>query len=126
MSTFKFWIKVSGPMISLIGGFSAWIVALLSNGPTWVSIPKITVGVVMALSVFSSSMWHYGARHDVYARKHWDPVYVENPTSLILIGGLGFLTSIGLAAIFLPIECVAIALFNAIVIMLYAKRLDQY
>lgn len=126
MSTLKYCVKISRPMMSLIGGLTAWIVALLSNGPTWVSLPKVTVGVVMFLSVFSASIWHYGARHDVYAKKHWDPVYVDNPVSLILIGGLGFLASIFLAALFLPIECTMIAFLNAVTILLYAKKLDQY
>ena len=126
MSTFKFWIKVSRPKMVIQGGLAAWIVALLSNGPAWVAMPKVAAGAVMALSVFSASVWHYGARHDVYARKHWDPVYVKNPESLMLIGGFGFLISIGLSLVFLPIECAVIALLNAIVIWLYAKRLDQY
>jgi hypothetical protein len=48
-----------------LGGIAAWIVALLSNGPDWFNAHKVFAGIVMALSVWGASVWHYGARADV-------------------------------------------------------------
>lgn len=126
MSTLRYWVKITRPTQCLLGGIAAWIVALLSNGPTWFTSEKIAAGVVISLSVLASSVWHYGARADVYARKHWDPVFVEKPWFLMCAGAGIFLASIILAGVFLPVECMMIAVSNAIIIMLYAKRLDQH
>jgi len=126
MSTLKFYWKVSRPTQVFLGGLTAWIIALLSNGPTWLSVEKIASAIIMSLMVLSSSIWHYGARYDVYARKHWDPVYINNPAFLVILGACGFILSIILAILYLPSECVIIVLMTAVAIALYAKRLDQY
>jgi len=105
---------------------ATWVIALLSNGPAWFTVEKIIVGIVMSLVILSASIWHYGARYDMYARKHWDPIYIKNPISLIYAGGLGFLTSIGIAITFLPFACTAIASLNAILIILYGKWIDRF
>lgn len=51
---------------------------------------------------------------------------VGNPLSLLIVGGALFLSSIFLAWEFLPGQCVAIAVINAVTILLYARFLDQY
>jgi len=125
MSTLKYLTKITRPLQCLLGGTTAWTIALLSNGPTWFTVEKVAAGAVISLSIVASSFWHYGARADVYAKKHWDPVFVKRPWVLMCAGIITFLASVILAAIFLPAECAAIAILNAIVIILYAKRLDQ-
>lgn len=109
-----------------LAGVAAYAAFLLSNGPNWITTEKLAVFVVMALQTFSSSVWHYGARSDIYAKKWWDPVYVRNPWRLLMIGGTGFFLSILLAAIYLPAVCVGICIANTVIILLYAKRLDRY
>lgn len=126
MSTLRYVVKISRPMQCTLGGLTAWLVALLSNGPSYVTLPKVMAGVVIFLSILASSVWHYGARADVYARKHWDPVFVKNPRLLMFFGAILFIASMILAGIFLPVQCMIIAMLNAIIIMLYAKKIDRY
>lgn|GEM_PF-1260441 len=122
----SYWITITRPIQVVLGGMAAWIAALLSDGPLWLSTQKMAVGGVMSLSILGASLWHYGARADVYAKKHWDPVYVKNPIILLAMGGVSFTASIFLAWQFLPSECMAIAVANCLVISLYARFLDQY
>lgn len=126
MNALKFWLKISRPNQVVIGGIATWIAALLSNGPDWFNTQKVVAGLVMSLGIWGASVWHYGARADVYAKKHWDLVIVKNPLLLLCVGGLLFLASIALAWIFLPSQCLAIAITNAIVILIYARFLDKY
>lgn len=125
-SKMKHWIAIANPVQFFLGGVATWIAALLSNGPTWFSTEKIVAGVVMSLGILGASVWHHGARADVYARKHWDPVYVKNPAVLLAIGSVFFSGSIFLAWQFLPPACVAIAITNCLVILFYARFLDKY
>jgi 4-hydroxybenzoate polyprenyltransferase len=126
LSTLKFWLKVTRPIQVVLGGFAAWAVALLSDGPTWFSSPKIMVALVAAFSILGVSIWHYGARSDIYALKHWDLVIVKKPHELMLKGALSFFASIILAWIFLPYRCLMIAIMNMIIMLLYARFLDRY
>jgi 4-hydroxybenzoate polyprenyltransferase len=126
MSTFKFWLKITRPFQWILGGIATWIVALLSDGPDWFGLEKVIAGSVMSLGILGASVWHYGARADVYARKHWDPVIVKNPLLLLCIGGIAFLLSIILSWMFLSRECLAIAVINMITIILYGRFLDRY
>jgi 4-hydroxybenzoate polyprenyltransferase len=80
----------------------------------------------MSLGVLASSIWHYGARADVYAKKHWDLVIVKNPKTLMGIGCVIFCTSIVLAGAFLPRACLVITVINAVTILCYAGFLDRY
>ena len=126
MSTLKFWLKISRPRQVILAGVATWIVALVSNGPDWFGFQKVIAGVVMSLGVLASSIWHYGARADVYAKKHWDLVIVKNPNFLRIIGCIIFCISIILAGLFLPKACLVIAIINTITILVYAGFLDQY
>lgn len=128
MGTFnlKYLVKITRPTQCLLGGLAAWIVALLSNGPTWFTSEKLSAGAVISLSILAASIWHYGARADVYAKKHWDPVFIKKPWILMCTGAIIFLASILLAWMELPSACVFIAVFNAVIIFLYARRLDRY
>lgn len=126
MSTLKYVKKIVRPSQVMIGGMGTWIVALLSNGPSWVNQEKVVSGIVIALSILSASIWHYGARSDVYAKKWWDPVHVRKPGLMRIVGAIGFFSSFMLAINFLPVECAVIAAFNAVAIMLYARCLDQF
>src|SRR3989344_8649149 len=105
----RYWITITRPIQFVLGGTAAWIAALLSNGPLWLSTQKVAVGGVMSLSILGASMWHFGARADAYARKHWDPVYVTNPATLQVLGAAALAASITLAWQFLPAECLAVA-----------------
>lgn len=122
----SYWITITRPVQVVLGGMAAWIAALLSDGPLWLSTQRIAVGGVMSLSILGASIWHYGARADVYARKHWDPVYVRRPATLLAMGAVSFAASIFLAWQFLSAGCVAIAVANCLIILSYARFLDQY
>ncbi len=123
----RYWIKVSRLTICVSGALAAWLVALLSNGPTWLTLPKVSVFVAMFFNIWGASVWHYGRCHEIYAKKHWDPVKTKNPQLLMCVGAGGFIISILISWLFLPVWCTLIVILNAITIMfLYAGVLDQY
>lgn len=122
----RYWVAITSPIQCILGGMAAWAAALLSNGPLWVTPQKVAAACVMLLSILGASVWHYGARADVYAKKHWDPVYTPRPGRLLFWGGASFIASIGIAWQFLPMECMLIAIINSLVIFFYARFLDQY
>lgn len=127
MSTLKYWLKVSRLTQCVLGALAAWLVALLSNGPTWLTLPKISVFVAMFFNIWGASVWHYGRCHEIYARKHWDPVFTEHPLVLLYAGATGFAISIIISWVFLPMWCVLVVALNSVILMfLYARFLDQY
>ncbi|MFA5926031.1 MAG: UbiA family prenyltransferase [Parcubacteria group bacterium] len=127
MSTFKYWRKISRLTQCALGGFASYIIALLSDGPAWFTMTKAAAGISMFFSIWGASVWHYGRCRKVYAKKHWDPVYIKNPRQVLCAGAVGFAISILISAVFLPAACIIIAILNAVTIMfLYAKFLDQY
>jgi 4-hydroxybenzoate polyprenyltransferase len=126
MSSLQYIHKIARPEQCVTAALAAFAVALLSNGPLWFTIPKIAAPISIALSVLGSSLLHYGMCADIYAKKHWDPVYVKNPRRLRRIGWCSFFASIGIAIIFLPETCILIAVMNAVLIYFYGKELDQY
>lgn len=127
MSTLRYWIKISRLTQCAMGGVASYVVALLSNGPTWLTLSKVSVGGAMFFSIWGASVWHYGRCYKIYARKHWDPVYIDKPQFLLYMGAGGFAISILLSWFFLPVWCVLIAILNAVtIIFLYAGGLDQY
>lgn len=125
MNSFKFWLKISRPLQAVIGGCAAWITALLSDGSSWVNIEKIAAGIVITLSIMSASIFHYGARYDIYAKKRRNPVFVRHPDFLIFCGSVGFGASFVLAGIYLGAPCLLLAVFNAAAIGLYPNKLDR-
>lgn len=126
MGSLKFLYKVTRIEQCIIAGLSTWLIALLSNGPLWSNEPKVAAGVSMFFSCLGASLFHYGRRHDIYAKKWYDLVIVNQPLVLILSGAIAFLLSIAIAGVFLPAICTWIALFNFAMIMFYANFLDQY
>ncbi len=126
MSTLKYMYKVTRPDQSLLVGASAWLIALLSNGPDWFTSQKVAVAICMACSCMGASLFHYGRRADIYARKWYDKVDVTHPWLLQLCGGALFGCSLLIAATHLPAACFWVALANCIFIACYANFLDQY
>lgn len=127
MSTFWYWIKISRLTQCLMGSLATYTVALLSNGPYWLTTTKTWAGGAMFFSIWGASVWHYGRCREIYAKKHWDPVNIENPRQVLCAGASGFMISILISWAFLPTLCVLITVLNAVTIMfLYAKFLDQY
>lgn len=126
MSSWKYLQKITRPSQCILAALATWVVALLSNGPYWFTEAKIAAAAVIFFSVLGSSLWHYGARADMYAQKHYDLVLVKNPSRLLHLGSIAFACSILLATLFLPWSCIAIATLNMFVIFLYAKHLDQF
>ena len=123
----KFWLKISRLIQVAIGGMTTWIISLLSSTSSgWIDVTKACAIIVIILSIWGASIWHYGARADVYAQKHWDLVIVKHPISLMIAGVFAFALSIIVAWIFLPQKCFLISVVNAIVILIYARVLDQY
>jgi len=126
MSTLLYLKKITRPEQCLTAALATFVVALLSNGPLWFTAEKIAAPLVIALSVLGSSLWHYGARHDVYAKKHWDVVHVTHPQRLLIAGCVSFVLSVAVAFLFLPTACTLVAFINVFIIVFYARRLDQY
>lgn len=126
MSTLKFVYKVTRIEQCLIAGLSTWLIALLSNGPLWFNEPKVAAGVCMFFGCMGASVFHYGRRHDVYAKKWYDLVIITRPTLLMWCGGVAFAISIGIAIATLPAYCVWITVANCAIILLYANFLDQF
>lgn len=126
MSSLKYVYKVTRIEQCIIAGVSTWLIALLSNGPLWLNEPKVAAGISMFFSCMGASLFHYGRRHDVYARKWYDLVIVKRPNAIMACGLAAFACSILVAGIALPAICVQIAIFNLLVILLYANFLDQY
>ncbi len=126
MSTLKFVYKITRLEQCLIAGLSTWLIALLSNGPLWFNEPKVAAGLCMFFGCMGASVFHYGRRHDVYARKWYDLVIIKRPTPLMLAGIGAFGISIGIAYYYLSTFCLAIAVANLLIILLYANFLDQY
>ena len=126
MRSLPFWQKVIRLRHCLAAAVAAWAVALLSNGPFWFSQEKLAAAACAFFSVMGASLYHYGARHDVYEKKYWDPVIVADPHLLTTLGSTAFLFSIGVATFWLPRACVGIALINFFLILLYGRVLDRY
>jgi len=126
MNTFRYLKKITRPEQCLTAALATFVVALLSNGPSWFTAEKIAAPITIALSVLGASLWHYGARYDVYAKKHWDVVTVIHPQRLLFFGCVSFIMSVVVAFLFLPKACTLIAFINVFIIVFYARRLDQY
>ncbi len=126
MESLKYVYKVTRLEQCLIVGLGTWLIALLSNGSLWLNEPKVAAGISMFFSCMGASLFHYGRRHDVYAKKWYDLVVIKRP-GILMTGGLAsFIISILTAATLLPTFCVWIAVFNFLVILLYANFLDQF
>ena len=126
MSTWNYVRKITRPSQCILAALATWVVALLSNGPQWFTEAKFAAAATIFFSVLGASLWHYGARADMYAKKHYDLVLVKNPSRLLHLGSVAFAFSIFIATLFLPWICIVIAILNMFVIFLYAKRLDQF
>lgn len=126
MSTWNYIRKITRPSQCILAGLATWVVALLSNGAQWATISKLAAAATIFFSVLGASLWHYGARADVYAKKHYDLVLVKNPGRLLHVGSISFSISILFAILFLPWICAIIAALNMLIIFLYAKHLDQF
>lgn len=126
MSTWTYIRKITRPSQCFIAATATWIVALLSNGPHLFTEAKLAAAAAIFLSVLGASLWHYGARSDMYARKHYDLVIVRNPSLLRMLGANAFACSILVAALFLPWACIVVTTLNTFIIFFYAKRLDQF
>lgn len=126
LCSLKFWYKVSRLEQCLIAGVSAWLIALLSNGPLWFTTPKIAAASCIFFSCLGASMLHYGMRYDIYLLKWWDLVEVKNPRLLVVLGNVAFITSIITAAFTLPRICTIIAGINYLILLFYSGWLDKY
>lgn len=125
MRSLTFWLKVTRPLQVIATMLGAWIVALLSNGPLWLTSTKLAAAGSMGLCCLGASLFHYGAAHRMYARKQWDFVEVDRPEVLVGFGLTAMFAAIGLAWLFLPRICVVISAFNLIAIVLYARVLSR-
>ncbi len=103
-----------------------YVVALLSNGNSWVTTVKIAAPISMGLGVIGASLFHYGAAHRMYGRKVYDRVEVKQPLRLIVLGLAAMATSILVALLCLPGSGVAIMSANALVVILYARVLARH
>jgi len=113
--------KITRPVGFLAAGLGTWVVALVSNGPDIASANKIAAAVSMGLSCLAASIYHYGAAHYMYQRKWYDPVEIKQPRLLVTCGVIIFSLSITIAWMYLPANCVGIAVFNAVAISFYAR-----
>ncbi|MEK7584344.1 MAG: UbiA family prenyltransferase [Patescibacteria group bacterium] len=125
MTTTVWLYKVTRPVQIIAAASSTWVAALLSNGPDPFSSNKVAAAAAMGLGVLAASIFHYGAANRMYARKVWDLVEVENPAGFVAIGIVIFTASCAIAVIYLPWECSAIAIADAIIVVLYARILSK-
>ncbi len=125
MNTWELAIKVSLPKQCLLAGIGAWIIALISNGPEWLNQPKIAVAFCAAFSCLGSSLFHYGMRREMYAKKWWDPVVIKKPIILLALRASIFVISILIVMIFVGAACAVVAAGNFVIIALYGKVLDR-
>ncbi|MEK7570410.1 MAG: UbiA family prenyltransferase [Patescibacteria group bacterium] len=126
MRSLQFWIKVTRPMQALLGGLATYIVATLSDGQDWFAPVKLAAAGVMFMGVAGASIFHYGAAHQMYARKDWDRIEVRQPALLISLGGLMMFMSSALALAILPSICFWITTFNAVAVSCYARWLAKH
>ncbi|MBU0707236.1 UbiA family prenyltransferase [Patescibacteria group bacterium] len=126
MRSFYFWFRVCRPHNCLTAALGTWIIALLSNGPEWITSVKLAASLSMGIGCLGASLFHYGAANKMYARKHWDNVEVENPKLLIVLGLLAFAVSILLALMFLPTTTWFVVFYNTIAIVLYSRVLSRH
>lgn len=126
MSTLKYVYKLTRIEQCIIAGIGAWLIALLSNGPLWFNTPKLAAAICIFCSCLGASLFHYGRRADIYKLKHYDLVIVKQPYLLMFLGSIAFMCSLLIAKAYLPVECLWIAMFNFLVIMLYSNFLDKF
>lgn len=125
MSNLKLGMKVSRPLQCFLAGAAAWIIALVSNGPEWLNQSKVATAFCTAFTCLGGSLFHYGVRHEMYARKWWDRVVISKPAKLVALGTMFFMLSIAVAALFLKQDCVVVAVANFVAIALYGFALDR-
>lgn len=121
----KWLYKIVRPPYLLASAGGTWVVAIICNGPDMLSVNKLAAAACMALSFLASSIFHYGAAHEMYKAKWYDPVDIPSPTGFILTGASLFIASIFLACLYLPASCVGLMVFNAIAIGLYGVLLSR-
>ena len=126
MSSFTFWRKVLRPEQALLGALATWVVAILSDGNDWISLPKLAAACTIFLNIVGASVFHYGAARRMYARKEWDRIDVHHPRMLIVGGSSLLLASSAVAFATLPVTCFWITVGNAVAISCYARWLAKH
>lgn len=127
MRSFQFWAKATRWHFCVVAALGTWVTALLSNGPQWINPTKLSALLTMALCVAGASLYHYGAARDVYVRKSERWWVTRVPRGKVMRLGLGaFFTAIVLAVTYLNVACIAIVVFDAVAILLYAQYLGRH
>ena len=127
MRTLQLWLKAIRWHFCLVAGIGTWVTALVSNGPQWCSPPKVASALTMGFCVAGSSLYHYGAAREIYARKSERWWVTQTPRwSLMLFGISAFIVAVFIAKAFLNLVCASIVIFDAVVIILYAKYLGRH
>lgn len=127
MRTLKNWMKAIRWHMCLASAFGAWVISLLSDGHTWFDATKLSAMGCIVLVVAGSSLYHYGAAHQIYTRKDerlW--IGFASQRTLIVAGTVALLLSVVVAAMLLNRWCVGIIVFDATVILLYAHVLGRH
>lgn len=113
--------KITRPVQFFASGFGAWLIAQISNGPDPFVTHKMAAAFTMSFACLGASVFHFGATHEMYARKSWDLVEVQHPQRLMIAGACAFTIAVAIAAAFLSWKCVGLVVFDALALVLYAR-----
>lgn len=127
MCSFKFYLHVARPQHIILASLSTWVIAMLSNGPHYITTAKVVSPIVMALSVFGASFYHFGAANPMYTRKS-ESLSVDRMirVSLIFLGLAGISTAVYITFRYLSSACRLIVTVDAIIIVAYAGLLSRH
>jgi len=121
-------LKMTRFRLAVMAAIAAWVAAMLSNGPHWLTVPKVAAPVIMFFGIIGASIFHFVVANPMYKRKneHWAIDGWWRKTSLAIFGLAGMLLAIGIATMYLNRYCQAVVAVDAVIIVCYAGLLSRY
>ena len=107
----------------LMGTLTTWIVVALSEGST---SAKVLAPLVIALQIAGASLFYFAVANQMYGRKHSGYLLANWP--IIIMGVLGLLAMVSgtIISAQLSYSCLAVAIFNPVVIVLYKDYISKW
>ncbi|MFA6501115.1 MAG: UbiA family prenyltransferase [Patescibacteria group bacterium] len=121
-------MKMTRFHLAVMAAIAAWVAAMLSNGPHWITVPKVAAPAIMFFAVIGASTFHFVAANPMYKRKneHWAIDGWWHRASLIIFGLAGMLLAVGIASRYLNRYCQIVVAVDAVIIVCYAAWLSRY
>jgi len=126
MRSLSFWLTVTRFKLALTAAVTTYVSAVLSDGNAWIDQEKVAASLCIMLGVVGVSLYHFGASHDMYARKEHDYFEVSCPRSLCFLGALAMAVGVVTAWWLLPRAGLWVALFDVISGLLYTHFLSRH